>query len=51
MFDVCDTHPLSNDFYEVKVPLYQIYPILVEVVLYGSDLLEALENNLKRLKI
>ena len=51
VFDVCDTHPLSNDFYEVKVPLYQIYPILVQIALYGSDALEPLENNLKRLKI
>jgi len=46
-----EIHPLSQDFYEVKVPLYQIYPILVQVALYGSDHLEALENNLKRLKI
>ena len=51
VFDVCDTHPLSNDFYEVKVPLYQIYPILVQVALYGSHHIEPLENNLKRLKI
>ena len=46
-----EIHLLSNDFYEVKVPLYQIYPILVHIALYGSDHLEPLENNLKRLKI
>ena len=46
-----ELHPLSNDFYEVKVPLYQIYPMLVAVAFYGTDYRGALENNLKRLKI
>lgn len=43
-------HPLSADFYEVKVPLYQIYPTLVHVALYGSSYVNNLENLLKRLK-
>jgi fructosamine-3-kinase len=44
-------HPLSDDFYETKVPLYQIYPILVHVALYGSAYKEQLEQVLRRLKI
>ncbi|GIT97231.1 fructosamine kinase family protein [Sulfurovum sp. TSL1] len=44
-------HPLSDDFYESKVPLYQIYPILVHVALYGGSYLAELEGILKRLKI
>ena len=46
-----EVHALSEDFYEVKVPLYQIYPMLVDVALYGSTSTEHLENNLKRIKI
>ena len=46
-----EIHPLSDDFYDVKVPLYQIYPTLVHVALYGSSYLKSLENLLKRLKI
>jgi len=45
-----DVHPLSDDFYETKVPLYQIYPYLVHVALYGSAYLPGLEEQLKRLK-
>lgn len=44
-----EIHPLSNDFYEVKVPLYQLYPTLVHVALYGSAYLKSLETLLKRL--
>jgi fructosamine-3-kinase len=29
-------HPLSKDFDTVKVPLYQIYPLLVHTALYGG---------------
>ena len=46
-----EVHPLSDDFYETKVPLYQIYPLLVHVALYGSTYVSQLENVLKRLKV
>ena len=46
-----EMHPLSDDFYEVKVALYQIYPMLAAVALFGSSYRGALENNLQRLKI
>ena len=46
-----EVHPLSEDFYETKVPLYQIYPLLVHVALYGSAYTGQLENVLKRLKV
>jgi fructosamine-3-kinase len=45
-----EVHPLSQDFYKTKVPLYQIYPLLVHVALYGSSYTEQLEQVLKRLK-
>jgi fructosamine-3-kinase len=44
-------HPLSKDFYKTKVPLYQIYPLLVHVALYGSAYTGQLEQILKRLKV
>jgi len=43
-------HPLSVDFYDVKAPLYQIYPFLVHIALYGSSYLDGLEACLDRLK-
>ena len=46
-----EVHPLSVDFYEVKVPLYQIYPILVHVALYGGSYVGELEQILKRLNV
>ncbi len=46
-----EIHPLSDDFYENKVPLYQIYPLLVHVALYGGSYVGDLERILKRLKI
>jgi len=46
-----EVHPLSHDFYETKVPLYQIYPYLVHVALYGSAYVSRLEEQLKRLKV
>ncbi len=46
-----EIHPLSDDFYESKVPLYQIYPLLVHVALYGGSYIGELERTLKRLKI
>jgi len=46
-----EIHPLSDDFYESKVPLYQIYPLLVHIALYGGSYMGALERILKRLKI
>lgn len=46
-----ENHSLSDDFYENKVPLYQIYPILVHVALYGGSYAGQLEQTLKRLKI
>ena len=44
-------HPLSNNFYETKVPLYQIYPILVHIALYGNAYTGQLEQVLRRLKV
>jgi fructosamine-3-kinase len=46
-----EVYPLSKDFYETKVPLYQIYPLLVHVALYGSTYTGQLEQILKRLKV
>lgn len=46
-----EVHPLSEDFYETKVPIYQIYPLLVHVALYGSSYVGQLEEVLKRLKV
>lgn len=46
-----EVHPLSDDFYDVKVPLYQIYPLLVHVALYGGSYVRQLEQTLKRLKV
>jgi protein-ribulosamine 3-kinase len=46
-----EVQPLSADFYEIKVPIYQIYPLLVHVALYGSSYTMQLEQLLKRLKI
>jgi fructosamine-3-kinase len=44
-------HPLSEDFYTVKVPLYQIYPTLVHVALYGAAYTGKLETLLKRMQV
>ena len=46
-----EIHPLSEDFYETKVPLYQLYPVLVHVALYGSSYSGQLEQLLQRLKV
>ena len=46
-----EVHSLSADFYENKVPIYQIYPLLVHVALYGSSYRSNLEDILKRLKV
>ena len=46
-----EVHSLSDDFHEVKVPLYQIYPLLVHVTLYGDSYIDQLEQVLKRLKV
>ena len=46
-----EVHPLSDDFYDVKLPLYQIYPLLVHVALYGGSYVRQLEQTLKRLKV
>jgi fructosamine-3-kinase len=46
-----EVHPLSDGFYETKVPLYQIYPYLVHVALYGTSYVHGLEEQLNRLKI
>jgi len=45
-----EVHTLSDDFYEVKVPLYQVYPLLVHVALYGGVYIKQLETLLKRLQ-
>jgi len=44
-------HPLSSDFYETKVPLYQIYPLLVHVALYSGGYVKELKERLQRLKV
>ena len=44
-------HSFSKDFENVKVPLYQIYPLLVHAALYGSSYVGALEQRLKVLKV
>ena len=46
-----EVHPLSEDFCEIKVPLYQIYPTLVHVALYGGSYVGQLEQILKRLNV
>ena len=46
-----EVHPLSKDFYEVKVPIYQIYPTLVHVALYGTAYTGKLEALLKRMQV
>ncbi len=46
-----EVYSLSDNFYETKVPLYQIYPLLVHVALYGGSYVGALERVLKRLKV
>lgn len=46
-----EVHPLSEEFYETKVPLYQIYPVLVHLALYGGSYAGQLEQLLKRLKV
>ncbi len=46
-----EVHSLSEDFYESKVPIYQIYPLLVHVALYGTAYTRQLEQILKRLKV
>ncbi len=43
-------HPLSDDFETVKAPLYQLYPILVHIALYGEQYRGHLEKNLRILK-
>jgi fructosamine-3-kinase len=43
-----EEHALSPEFYETKVPLYQIYPLLVHVALYGNTYLGSLERIVKR---
>ncbi|PHS31736.1 MAG: fructosamine kinase [Sulfurovum sp.] len=44
-------HPISENFYDVKVPIYQIYPLLVHIALYGGSYVTQLEKILKKLKI
>ena len=46
-----EVHPLSEDFYETKVPLYQLYPLLVHVALYGRGYVMQLEQCMRALKI
>lgn len=46
-----EVHTLSEDFYEVKVPIYQIYPLLVHSALYGESYVRELEKTMQRLKI
>jgi fructosamine-3-kinase len=43
-------HPLSKDFFEHKLPLYQLYPTLVHLALGQKEYIAVLENSLKTLK-
>ncbi len=43
-------HPLSDDFYETKVPLYQLYYYLVHMAIYGESYLAGTINCLDKLK-
>ncbi len=43
-------YPLSDDFYETKVPLYQLYYYLVHMAIYGESYLAGTVNCLDRLK-
>ena len=44
-------HPLSEDFYETKAALYQIYPLLVHIALYGGGYVGGLKQRLEQLKV
>ncbi len=44
------THPLSDDFETVKVPLYQLYYYLVHIALYGEAYSGGLTMCLEKLK-
>ena len=44
-------HPLSREFHETKVPIYQIYPLLMQVAIHGKSYLPVLEARLKQLKV
>jgi len=46
-----EIHPLSEEYYEIKEPLYQIYPLLVHVALYGGMYVKQLTQLLIRIKI
>jgi fructosamine-3-kinase len=44
-------HPLSEDFFEHKLPLYQLYPTLVHLALGQKEYVPTLEGLLKKLKL
>ncbi len=44
-------HPLSGDFYETRVPLYQLYYYLVHMAIYGESYLAGTMNCLDTLKV
>ncbi len=44
-------HPLSEDFYETKEPLYQLYYYLVHMAIYGEGYLAGTKKCLERLKV
>ncbi len=44
-------HPLSEDFYETKVPLYQLYYYLVHAAIYGRSYLPGVRRCLEALKV
>ena len=46
-----EIHSLSKEFYETKVAIYQIYPLLVHIAIYGESYLSALEKRLEQLKV
>ncbi len=44
-------HPLSVDFYDTKVPLYQLYYYLVHAAIYGRSYLPGVRRCLEALKV
>ncbi|CAN0573703.1 unnamed protein product [Laminaria digitata] len=43
-----ELRPLSSDFWEVRRPLYNLYPLLVHVRIYAGGYLAELEQTLDR---
>jgi len=48
-FEYFKVFKLSKEYEEIKKPLYQIYPILVHIALYGGSYVNDLKERLKKL--